>query len=155
MSLVRHLFRDISIRHADLQHNPRFMKRTIVGFAATTLLLGGLGVSGGGAGTAQACDGAWGACGYGPNRWCPGDSLYMDQGGPYQGIQWDMNVCHTWYRVAEGSGNVPEGPHNQSDVWEGPNPPPPAPPPAPAPPGLPPPPGMCWSMWVPAPCPAG
>ena len=79
----------------------------------------------------------------------------MDQGGPYQGIQWDMNVCHTWYRVAEGSGNVPEGPHNQSDVWEGPNPPPPAPPPAPAPPGLPPPPGMCWSMWVPAPCPAG
>ena len=57
----------------------------------------------------------------------------MDQGGPYQGVQWDMNVCHTWYRVALGAGNVPEGPHNQSDVWEGPNPPPPAPPPAPAP----------------------
>jgi hypothetical protein len=77
---------------------------------------------------------------YGPNRWCPGDSLYMDQGGPYQDIEWDMNVCHTWYRVGEGAGNVPEGPNNASDVWEGDNPPPPAPPA----PRLPAPPGMCW-----------
>jgi hypothetical protein len=47
-----------------------------------------------------------------------------------------MGVCHTWYRVAEGAGNVGKGPHNQSDIWEGPNPPPPAPPPNYPPPGL-------------------
>lgn len=28
-----------------------------------------------------------------------------------------MHVCHTWYRVAQGAGNVPEGPNNLSDVW--------------------------------------
>ena len=94
------------------------MKRALVGLATTVLVSGGL--AGVGAGTAQACNGAWGACGYGPNRWCPGNSLYFDQGGPYQGVQWDMSVCHTWYRVAQGAGNVPEGPNNSSDVWEGP-----------------------------------
>ncbi|HTI76309.1 MAG TPA: hypothetical protein VL634_15035 [Mycobacterium sp.] len=132
------------------------MKRTFVGLATTVLVSGGVGAVGLGlAGTAQACNGEWGPCGYGPNRWCPGDSLYMDRGGPYQLVEWDMNVCHTWYRVAEGAGNVPEGPNNASDVWEGDNPPPPAAPPAPPPPGLPPPPGMCWAMWIPAPCPNG
>jgi hypothetical protein len=132
------------------------MKRVLVGLATTVLVSGGFGMAGLGlAGTAQACNGAWGVCGYGPNRWCPGDSLYNDQGGPYQGVQWDMNVCHTWYRVAAGAGNVPEGPNNASDVWEGDNPPPPAAPPPPAPPGLPAPPGMCWAMWIPAPCPNG
>ena len=132
---------------------PRSLKRIATG----ALLSGALAVAGLGlaAGTAQACNGAWGPCGYGPNHWCPGDSLYMDQGGPYQGVIWDMHVCHTWYRVAAGAGNVPEGPHNASDVWEGPNPPPPAPPPAPAPRGLPPPPGTCWNMWIPGPCPGG
>jgi hypothetical protein len=79
----------------------------------------------------------------------------VDRDGPYQGVIWDMSVCHTWYRVAQGAGNVSEGPHNSSDVWEGPNPPLPAPPPAPAPPGLPPPPGTCWNMWIPDPCPGG
>lgn len=135
------------------------MKQLTVGVATTILVSGALGlaclVS---AGAAQAgCEpGHVGnVCGYGPNRWCPGDSLYMDRGGPYQGVQWDMNVCHTWYRVAQGAGNVGEGPHNQSDVWEGPDPPPPAPAPAPAPPGLPPPPGTCWNMWIPGPCPGG
>jgi hypothetical protein len=132
------------------------MKRLVVGLATTVLVSGGLGLGAGlGAGTAQACDGAWGPCGYGPNRWCPGDSLYMDRGGPYQGVVWDMSVCHTWYNVAEGAGNVFEGPNNQSSIWEGDNPPPPAAPPPPAPPGLPPPPGMCWNMWIPGPCPGG
>src|SRR5262249_35844848 len=89
------------------------MNRLLVGLAASALVSGGLAVAGLGlASTAQACNGAWGPCGYGPNHWCPGDSLYMDRGGPYQGVEWDMNVCHTWYRVAEGAGNVPEGPNN-------------------------------------------
>ena len=86
------------------------MKRIFVGLAASALVSGGLGVAGLGlASTAQACNGAWGPCGYGPNHWCPGDSLYMDQGGPYQGVEWDMNVCHTWYRVAEGAGQCSQG----------------------------------------------
>jgi hypothetical protein len=135
------------------------MKRAlIVGSAATVLLSGGLTLAGVGEGTAHAgCAPGWvpNTCGYGPNRWCPGDSLYMDRGGPYQGVVWDMNVCHTWYRVAQGAGNVFEGPHNASSIWEGANPPPPAPPPPAAPRGLPPPPGMCWNMWIPGPCPGG
>jgi hypothetical protein len=117
-----------------------FMKRLIAGWATTMLMAGGLGLACmESAGSAQAgCQPGWAAnvCGYGPNRWCPGDSLYLDRGGPHQGVEWDMGVCHTWYRVAEGAGNVGEGPHNQSDVWEGPNPPPPAPPPNYGPPGL-------------------
>jgi hypothetical protein len=46
--------------------------------------------------------------------------VYIDQGGRYQGVLWDMHVCHTWYRVALGAGNVPLGPHNQSDVLSAP-----------------------------------
>jgi hypothetical protein len=133
------------------------MKQQTAAWAAAVLMCGGLAWLGSASPAQAGCEpGHVGnTCGYGPNRWCPGDSLYMDRGGPYQGVQWDMNVCHTWYRVAMGAGNISLGPHNQSDVWEGPNPPPPAPPPAPAPPGLPPPPGMCWNMWIPGPCPGG
>jgi hypothetical protein len=35
-----------------------------------------------------------------PNFWCPGQAL------PFSNIQWDMNVCHTWYTVPFGQGNV-------------------------------------------------
>ena len=35
-----------------------------------------------------------------PHNWCPG------QGLPFQGIRWDMGVCHTWYEVPFGQGNV-------------------------------------------------
>jgi hypothetical protein len=35
-----------------------------------------------------------------PNYWCPGQAL------PFPGLQWDMNVCHTWYAVPFGQGNV-------------------------------------------------
>jgi hypothetical protein len=112
------------------------MKRVIVGLASTVLISGGLSLAGVGAGTAQACNGAFGPCGYGPNTWCPGQSLYIDRGGPYQGVEWDMGVCHTWYRVDQGAANVGEGPRNLSDVWEGPNPPPPAAPPPPPGPAI-------------------
>jgi hypothetical protein len=128
------------------------MKRAVIALGATALVAGGVGLS---SGTAQACNGVFGPCGYGPNRWCPGDSLYIDRGGPYQGVVWDMTVCHNWYRVSPGAGNVFEGPQNQSDVWEGDNPPPPAAPLPPPPPSPPLPPGWCWAMWIPAPCPNG
>jgi len=96
--------------------------------ATTVLVSGGLGLSGLGAGTAQAActpDTGGYSCGYGPNHWCPGDSVYSDQGGPDNGVNWDMSVCHTWYRVAQGAGNVPvpERPgsnENSSTVWEDP-----------------------------------
>lgn len=35
-----------------------------------------------------------------PNSWCPGQAL------PFSNIQWDMSVCHTWYTVPFGKGNV-------------------------------------------------
>jgi hypothetical protein len=149
-------FRRIPSTHgAAVENNPRVMKRLFIGLATTVLVSGGLSLAalGLGAGTAQAvCSpGAAvvnGMC-YGPNHWCPGQSLYVSQGGPNRDVNWDMSVCHTWYWVADGEGNV------SPQVWDGDNPPPPPAPPPPAPPGPPLPPGMCWSMWIPAPCPAG
>jgi hypothetical protein len=32
--------------------------------------------------------------------WCPGEAL------PFNNIQWDMGVCHTWHIVPFGQGNV-------------------------------------------------
>lgn len=60
-----------------------------------------------------------GVC-YGPNQWCPGDSLFhLTQNHVTNPINWDMHVCHTYYYVPWGQGNVGQ------DIWEGPNPPPP------------------------------
>jgi hypothetical protein len=35
-----------------------------------------------------------------PHSWCPGEGL------PFNNIQWDIGVCHTWYIVPFGQGNV-------------------------------------------------
>jgi hypothetical protein len=70
------------------------------------------------------------------HNWCPG------QGLPFPGIQWDMGVCHTWYTVPVGTGNVrmatPAGNAVSSFVSADIpppmlTPPPPAPPPPPHP----------------------
>jgi hypothetical protein len=133
------------------------MKRIVVGFATTVLVCGGVGLAGMGlgAGTAQAIDDCSpptkvnGLC-YGPNHWCPGDSLlYLTQNHVHDPVTWDMTVCHTYWHVAPEEANQGQG------IYEGPNPPPPIVPPPPLPPAPPLPPGMCWSMWIPAPCPAG
>jgi hypothetical protein len=50
--------------------------------------------------------------------------------GPWNQAIWDMNVCHTWYAVGYGKGNVPMKGGVPSSVWDGDNPPPPNPPPA-------------------------
>jgi hypothetical protein len=76
----------------------------------------------------------------GPFTWCPGQSMDKPSGpnSPetpmLSGIEysWDMNVCHTWYKVDYGYGNVPilfNGKTflNGSSVWEGDNPPGPNP----------------------------
>jgi hypothetical protein len=59
----------------------------------------------------------------GPWTWCPGDPMSglnstTHKGGPGDGVDWDMNVCHTWWGVNWGTGNVAPG------VWDGPDPPP-------------------------------
>ena len=94
---------------------------------AGALLAGGVAVGGLGpaAGTAHASDG--------PYTWCPGQSM-DDPAGPDRlgtHYEWDMRVCHTWYRVSYGFGNVykiVDGVRtlSGSSVWEGENPPDPS-----------------------------
>jgi hypothetical protein len=131
------------------------MKPALVGFATAALLSGGSGVAGLSAGVAHAdsdCSPAAmidGVC-WGPNQWCPGDSLFhLTQNHVHDPVTWDMNVCHTYYHVPPDQANQGQG------IYEGPDPPPPQAPPGRLPPGLPPPPGMCWNMWIPGPCPGG
>ena len=98
-------------------NTPHNLTRIIAG----ALLSGGVAVAGlGQAGTAQA--------GNGPNHWCPGDSMVYQpttsETGPGIAYDWDMNICHTWYRVANAKGNVPYKGRLPSDVWDGDNPPP-------------------------------
>lgn len=110
-------------------YNTRILKKTI----AAALLSGGVAVTGVGLtiGIAQADPFA-----AQPHTWCPG------QGLPFRNIQWDMGVCHTWYEVPIGQGNV-----RMNDVQGNPlasfvsadisapifTPPPPPPPPPPHP----------------------
>jgi len=105
------------------------MNRLFVGFATAALVSGGLVAAGPGAGTAQAIDDCSaaamvGAICYGPNHWCPGDSLlYLTQNHVYNPVTWDMTVCHTYWHVAPEDANQGQG------IYEGPNPPPPQAPP--------------------------
>ena len=82
--------------------------------------VGGLGVS---AGTAAAHPGPapipmdnpdWGPA----KRWCPGESLPATGNhvtDPFRG--WDMSVCHTYYYLYPGMGNV------SNMIWDGEDPP--------------------------------
>jgi hypothetical protein len=105
------------------------MNRIFVGFAAAALVSGGVVAAGLTAGTAQADDDCSpaamvnGIC-WGPNEWCPGDSLFhLTQNHIVDPVTWDMNVCHTYYHVAPDQANQGQG------IYEGPNPPPPQAPP--------------------------
>jgi hypothetical protein len=71
-----------------------------------------------------------------PNNWCPG------QAKPFPHIRWDESVCHTWYTVPAGTGNVlmVDLQGNPVDSWISADipapaftPPPPPPPAAPHP----------------------
>lgn len=112
------------------------MNRTrplIAGLATTVLVWSG--VAGVDATTAQAqpvpaplhhspfaTDGGdWGP----PHHWCPGQQPVPQTGNErVDPLNWDWNVCHTYYFVWSGLGNVSNG------IWDGDNPPPR---PAPAP----------------------
>ena len=111
------------------------MNRLTAAWAAATLMCGGVVAVGMGAGTARADDDCRpaamvnGVC-WGPNHWCPGDSLFhLTQNHVHDPVTWDMNACHTYYHVAPDQANQGQG------IYEGPNPPPPAPPPNYGPPG--------------------
>ena len=133
-------------------NTPHRLKNIVAG----TLLSGGIVVAGLALAPARAHAEVWcppnamvGAVCYGPNQWCPGDSLFhLTQNHVADPINWDMSVCHTYYYVPFGKGNA------GYRIWDGPNPPGPQVP-IQAPPGLPPPPGKCWNMWIPGPCPGG
>ena len=88
---------------------------TLKGITAGALLSGGLGLAalGLGAGTAHAD---------GPHHWCPGDPKNM----PYVvngDLDWDWNVCHTWYATNYGQGNISIA-GRPTAIWDGDNPPP-------------------------------
>ena len=57
----------------------------------------------------------------GPYTWCPGDDPAGGPGGPFTSPgppNWDWNICHTFYTVNWGQGNV------SPTIWDGENPPP-------------------------------
>ena len=110
-------------------------KRIVAGaLMSAGLAVAGLGLAGG---TAQALPGgpvplsAWPGCPEdspaGPCTWCPGDPPVQTGNLRVNPVVWDNNVCHTYYVVAFGKGNVAQ------NIWDGPNPqaeiPPPPPPP--------------------------
>ncbi|ORW49001.1 hypothetical protein [Mycobacterium paraense] len=114
------------------------MTRRITRAATTALVAGGLGVAGLGltVGTAEAHPGpmplnAWPGCPndhpQGPCHWCPGDPPVQTGNLRVDPVRWDANVCHTYWYVYPGQGNV------ANMIFEGDAPPPPPPP---APPGL-------------------
>lgn len=92
-------------------------KRAVAGaLLSFGVAVGGLAM---GAGTAQADPSST----YGPHRWCPGQSMEWPT-GPWNMVEWDLNVCHTWYAVGRGQGNVQMKYGTPSYVYEGNDPPP-------------------------------
>lgn len=127
----------------------------IARFATTVAVSGGLGLAalGLGSGIAQALPapaplGAWPGCPEnnpsGPCRWCPGDPPVQTGNLRVNPVVWDNNVCHTYWYVYHGQGNVAQ------NIFEGEAPPPPPPPPPGFTPPLPP--GQCWYLFIPGPC---
>jgi hypothetical protein len=108
-------------------------------FATTALMAGGLAAAGLGltAGTAEARPAApmpldaWPGCPNdhpeGPCHWCPGDPAVQTGNLRVNPVVWDANICHTYWYVYHGQGNVAQ------NIFEGDIPPAPPPPP---PPGL-------------------
>ena len=65
-------------------------------------------------------DNGWGP----PHHWCPGQQTVPPTGNHITDpLNWDWNVCHTYYFVWQGMGNV------SKVIWDGDNPPPKPPPP--------------------------
>ncbi len=97
------------------------MKPLFVGLATTVLVCGSLAgpVE---ASTAQAKPGpvplgSWPGCPEdnpsGPCHWCPGDPPVQTGNLRVNPVVWDANVCHTYWYVYSGQGNVAQ------NIWEG------------------------------------
>lgn len=97
----------------------------ILWLATTVLVSGGLSLAGLGLGAGIAQAG-------GARNWCPGDDPRGEPGGAFTTSppNWDWNVCHTYYIVPAGQGNVSPG--ILADA--------------------PPPPTVCWALFIPEPC---
>ncbi|BBX90980.1 hypothetical protein H5U98_06990 [Mycolicibacterium boenickei] len=100
----------------------RVSQRFSVGLATTMLVAGSVGLAG--VGSAQ---GSWPGCPpdnpSGPCRWCPGDPPVQTGNLRVNPVIWDANICHTYWYVTPGQGNVAQ------NIWDGEIPPPPPPPP--------------------------
>lgn len=74
----------------------------------------------------------------GPHTWCPGDPPVPTGNIRINPVIWDESICHEYWYVYFGQGNVAQ------NIWDGPDPPGPPPdikgyqPPPPLPPG------WCW-----------
>jgi hypothetical protein len=105
--------------------------RTLTKIVAGALLSGGVAVAGLGlaAGIGDASPGGWPGCDgtHGPCRWCPGDPPVRTGNMVNDPVIWDSSVCHTYWYVNMGQGNVAH------EIWDGDNPPAPPPPPPPMP----------------------
>src|SRR5271156_1614768 len=131
------------------------MRRMLVGLSSAALLWGGVaGVVGVGAAQAHPVPApqSWPGCPpdhpAGPCRWCPGDPPVQTGNLRVYPVIWDNSVCHTYWYVNSGQGNVA---HN---IFGGEVPPAPPPPPPNLTPPLPP--GWCWSLFIPTTsCPNG
>jgi hypothetical protein len=111
-------------------------RRALMSFGVA---IAGLGL---GQGTAQALPGgpvplgSWPGCPEdnpsGPCLWCPGDPPVQTGNLRVNPVIWDNNVCHKYWYVYHGQGNVAQ------NIFEGEFPPPPPPPPPNLTPPLPP-----------------
>jgi hypothetical protein len=104
--------------------------RTLTTVIAGGLLAAGL-VAGSGltAATVEASPGGWPGCDapHGPCHWCPGQPPVHTGNMVNDPVVWDASVCHTYWYVDMGQGNVAK------EIWDGDNPPAPLPPPPPPP----------------------
>lgn len=127
----------------------RFLGAALLSFALTSAGLGSVpGVASalpGGPAPEQAWPGCPDSNPSGPCRWCPGDPPVQTGNLRVNPVVWDSNVCHTYWYVYHGQGNVAQ------NIFEGEVPPPPPPPPPNFTPPLPP--GWCWSLFLAGPCP--
>jgi hypothetical protein len=104
----------------------RSLRKVIAGAVLSVGVAAGLGLTA--AGTAEA--GGWPGCpkeGNGPCHWCPGDPPVHTGNMVNDPVIWDNNVCHTFWYVNMGQGNVAK------EIWDGDDPPAPPPPPPPPP----------------------
>lgn len=87
--------------------------------ATTMLVSAGLGLSGLTFAAAAIAD-PWPGCDQegGPCHWCPGDEAPHTGNHITDPVVWDWNICHTYWYVYPGQGNV------ANLIWDGDNPPP-------------------------------